>query len=66
MRQRNSGYNAATARAMAKRTANREKARKLQEAGATKLEIASELGVSRATVNLYLRTKVRQARFVGA
>ena len=56
MRTRNSGYNAATARAMAKRTANRENARRWYfDDQLPKEEIMIRLNVSRATVNLYLR-----------
>lgn len=56
MRARNSGYNAAIARAMAKRTANRENARRWYfDDKISKEEIMVRLNVSRCTVNLYLR-----------
>lgn len=51
-----SGYNASTALSKARRVANREKARRWYfEEGVKKDEIITRLGVSRCTVNLYLR-----------
>lgn len=47
---------------MARRTANREKARQWQEEGIPKEEIMERLGVCRATLNLYLRTKKTKVR----
>ena len=56
MRYSNSGYNAATALAMARRTANRENARRwFFDECLTKEEIMDRLKVSRCTLNLYLR-----------
>jgi len=58
MKARNSGYSAATALSMAKRTANRENARRwFFDEGVTKADIAQRLGVSRCTINLYLRNR---------
>lgn len=58
MRHRNYGYNAATALSMAKRTANRENARRWYfSEQVSKEEIMERLNVSRATVNLYLRAR---------
>lgn len=64
MRCRNSGYNAATARAMAKRTANRENARRwFFDEKIPKEEIMDRLGVSRCTLNLYLREQSTIPKF---
>lgn len=56
MRSRTSGYTSSTARAIARRTAKREQARKwFYEEGISKEEIMERLNVSRTSVNLYLR-----------
>lgn len=64
MRTLRSGYNAATARAMARRTSNREQARRwFFEENLSKDEIQARLNVSRCTINLYLREQSTIPKF---
>ena len=64
MRSRNSGYNAATARAMAIRTRKREDARRwFFDEKLSKTEIMERLNISRGTLNLYLRDQSTIPRF---
>jgi hypothetical protein len=58
MRSRHNGYTTATARAMARRTAKRENARRwFFDEGLSKEEIMGRLCVTRTTLNLYLRER---------
>lgn len=58
MKARNRGYSPATARSMAKRARKQEAARKMFfEEGLPKVEIMESLGVTRTTLNMYLRER---------